>query len=584
MVIDFGLISISDLLTHLRFTQYTAKVNLFIKNSYSMRRVFSVLLFIASCITAGMAQVSVPNDWYYGNPGEGFNGISMRKAYAESLQGKKTNTVVVAVIDSGIDIEHEDLSSNIWVNTGEIAGNGKDDDNNGYVDDVHGWNFIGGPDGKNVGPDTYEATRVYGSLKYKYENANEATLPKSQLEEYKTWQKAKETVEKEIEKANTGLKQLEMVKGRVMASFDSLAVRLGSKPFTLASVEEVDAADNQSIVMAKNIATQYLSGSDISSIDEIKSVISEEIDEDMKSSRSKIEYAYNVDFDPRKTIVMDNYDDPLERIYGNSDVEGPDPLHGTHVAGIIGAVRDNSIGMDGVAPNVKLMSVRAVPDGDERDKDVANAIRYAVDNGASVINMSFGKGFGTHKQVVDEAVKYAEKKDVLLVHAAGNSGQNNDLITNYPNANFEKKEGFIFKKKKRAKNWIEVGALNHKLGEDTPAPFSNYGVKEVDLFAPGMRIYSTMPNNEYAPLQGTSMAAPVVAGVAATIRSMYPSLTAEQVKEAIMKTVTPINETVKVPGSKTDKVKFSQLSVSGGVVNLDKALQYASKMKGKKKK
>jgi cell wall-associated protease len=548
-----------------------------------MMRVFSILIWISVCVTASTGQGTVPNDWYYGNPGEGFNGISMRKAYSNALQGKKTKPVVVAVIDSGIDIEHEDLSANIWVNAGEVAGNGKDDDNNGYVDDVYGWNFIGGPDGRNVGPDTYEATRVYGSLKYKYENASEATLPKNQLEEYKTWQRAKETVEKEIEKANTGVKQLEMVKGRVMASFDSLAVALGSNPFNLTSVEALDATDNQALVMAKNIATQYLSGSDIKSIEEMKTVIGGEIEDDMKSSRSKIEYAYNVDFDPRKTIVMDNYEDATERIYGNSDVEGPDPLHGTHVGGIIGAVRDNGIGMDGVAPNVKLMSVRAVPDGDERDKDVANAIRYAVDNGASVINMSFGKGFGTHKNVVDEAVKYAAQKDVLLVHAAGNSGQNNDVIINYPNANFEKKEGFVFKKKKRAKNWIEVGALNYKLGEDTPAPFSNYGIKEVDLFAPGMRIYSTMPNNEYAPLQGTSMAAPVVAGVAATIRSVYPSLTAEQVKEAILKSVTPIEETVKVPGSKTDKVKFSQLSVTGGVVNLDKALQYASTMKGKKK-
>lgn len=549
-----------------------------------MMRVFSMLLWASVCITASTGQGTVPNDWYYGNPGEGFNGISMRKAYSSILQGKKTKPVVVAVIDSGIDIEHEDLSANIWVNAGEVAGNGKDDDNNGYIDDVYGWNFIGGPDGRNVGPDTYEATRVYGSLKYKYENASESSLPKSQLEEYKKWKRAKENVEGEIEKANTGIRQLETVKGRVMAAFDTLAAALGTNPFNLTSVEALDATDNQALVMAKNIATQYLSGSDISSIEEMKKVISSEIDEDMKSSRNKLDYAFNVDFDPRKTIVMDNYEDATERIYGNNDVEGPDPLHGTHVGGIIGAVRDNGIGMDGVAPNVKLMSVRAVPDGDERDKDVANAIRYAVDNGASVINMSFGKGFGTHKHVVDEAVKYAAQKDVLLVHAAGNSGQNNDIVINYPNANFEKKEGFIFKKKKRAKNWIEVGALNYKLGEDTPAPFSNYGIKEVDLFAPGMRIYSTMPNNEYAPLQGTSMAAPVVAGVAAAIRSVYPALTAEQVKEAILKSVTPIDETVKVPGSKADKVKFSQLSVTGGVVNLDKALQFASTMKGKKKK
>ena len=229
------------------------------------------------------------------------------------------------------------------------------------------------------------------------------------------------------------------------------------------------------------------------------------------------------------------------------------------------------------------MSVRAVPDGDERDKDVANAIRYAVDNGASIINMSFGKGFGTHKNLVDEAVKYAAKKDVLLVHAAGNSSQDNDKTTNFPNSTFEKKSGFLCKKHKRAKNWIEVGALNYKKGEDSPAPFSNYGAKDVDLFAPGMRIYSTMPNNEYANLQGTSMASPVVAGVAAVIRSVYPALTAEQVKEALMISITPITDEVKLPGSRTEKISFSKLSVTGGTVNLEKALMAASKMKGKNK-
>jgi cell wall-associated protease len=229
------------------------------------------------------------------------------------------------------------------------------------------------------------------------------------------------------------------------------------------------------------------------------------------------------------------------------------------------------------------MSVRAVPDGDERDKDVANAIIYAVDNGAQVINMSFGKGFSTHKSVVDEAVKYAAKNDVLLIHAAGNSAQDNDKITNYPNANYEKKVGFIFKKKKRAQNWIEVGALNVKKGSGMVAPFSNYGKKEVDVFAPGMKVYAPVPGDNYAPLQGTSMASPVVAAIAALIRSQYPSLTAVQVKEAIMNSVTPIQDEVIIPGSKTEKTKFSNLCVSGGIVNVFNALSYASKMKGKKK-
>lgn len=525
----------------------------------------------------------VPNDWYYGNPGNDFNGISMHKAYDEFINGKSTTTVVVAIIDSGIDVEHEDLQENLWVNGGEIPGNGKDDDNNGYVDDVHGWNFIGGPDGKNVGPDTYEATRVYASLKNKYEKATPDKLKRTQREEFNTYMKAKETVEKEIDKAQKGLAKFEPLKQRVNAAMDALDAQLKDQSFSTSAVESVDSGNNPEMDMAKAIALQYLSSDESMTMEDIKKQIIEDISNDMKFYQDKLDYAYNVDFDPRSTIVKDDYNNPNEKYYGNNDVKGPDSSHGTHVGGIVGAVRNNNMGMDGVAPDVKLMSVRAVPDGDERDKDVANAIRYAVDNGASVINMSFGKGFGTHKDLVDDAVKYAASKDVLLVHAAGNSAQNNDVVENFPHAQFAKKSGFIFKKRKKASNWIEVGALNYKTGEYSAAPFSNYGAKNVDLFAPGMGIYSTMPENEYAQLQGTSMASPVVAGVAATIRSLYPLLTAEQVKEAIMKSVTPLDTQVYIPGSKTDKVHFSKLSVSGGTVNLYNALKHASTMKGKKK-
>ncbi|HMP31768.1 MAG TPA: S8 family serine peptidase, partial [Saprospiraceae bacterium] len=260
---------------------------------------------------------------------------------------------------------------------------------------------------------------------------------------------------------------------------------------------------------------------------------------------------------------------------------GPDALHGTHVGGIVGAIRDNNIGMDGIAPNVKLMVIRAVPDGDERDKDVANAIRYAVDNGASIINMSFGKSYSPEKNIVDEAVKYAEKNDVLLVHAAGNSAENIDVADNFPNA-FLGKSGFIFKKNRYAKNWIEVGALSYKKDADMVAGFSNYGSKRVDLFAPGVQIFSTTPNNQYRYLQGTSMAAPVVAGVAAVLRSHFPTLTAIQVKEVLMKSTIPFTNMVKQPGTGKE-VPFNTLSVSGGVVNLYKAYELAEKTKGKKK-
>lgn len=549
-----------------------------------MKNIFNVLLLFILCINLTIGQTTTPNDWYYGSPGEGFNGIGMKRAYAEILKGKQTKPVIVAVIDSGIDVEHEDLKDNVWVNADEIPNNGIDDDKNGYIDDIHGWNFIGGPGGQNVGPDTYEATRVYGASKYKFENADPAKLSNSQKAQYAEWLRAKETVDAERKKASDAIDRIKTRSKGILMAMNTLDETVAGKPLTSEFVEKMETTGNPELTTVKSILNEYVNNRNVTDYEAIKKEVIEQIEGDIKGSQEKLDYAYNIDYDPRKTIVKDNYNDPYERYYGNNDYEGPDALHGTHVAGIIGAVRDNKIGMDGVAPNVLLMSVRAVPDGDERDKDVANAIRYAVDNGAKVINMSFGKGFGTHKSLVDEAVKYAAKKDVLLVHAAGNSAQSNDNIVNYPNANFEKKSGFwIFKKKKRATNWVEVGALSYKMGEDSPAPFSNYGVKEVDLFAPGMRIYSTLPDNEYAPLQGTSMASPVVAGVAATIRSLYPGLTSQQVKEAILASVTKLDTEVKLPGNKDKKVPFSQLSVTGGTVNLYGALMYAGKMKGANK-
>ncbi|MBK8080698.1 MAG: S8 family serine peptidase [Saprospiraceae bacterium] len=548
-----------------------------------MSKIFNILIFVFLYVTVVNTQ-EVPRDWFFGNPEDEFIGIGVNKCYESINTIEKGKPVIVAIIDSGIDFDHEDLAENMWVNPGEIAGNGKDDDGNGYMDDIHGWNFIGGPDGSNVGQDSYEAARVYGMYRYKYENADVKKLTKSQKSEYEIFVKAKENVEKETNKAKNKLNQINTIETKVKDAFERMDNKLGNNQLTKTWLDSLDTSSDEKLTLAKNIINQYLTNSDEKDYNKIKTTVFEDIDSDKVNYQNKIDYSYNPDFDPRATIVKDNYKDVSEKYYGNNNVEGPDATHGTHVGGIVGAIRGNNKGAEGIANNVKLMSVRAVPDGDERDKDVANAIIYAVDNGAQIINMSFGKGFSTHKSVVDEAVKYAAKNDVLLIHAAGNSAQDNDKITNYPNANYEKKVGFIFKKKKRAQNWIEVGALNVKKGPDMVAPFSNYGKKEVDVFAPGMRVYAPVPGNNYAPLQGTSMASPVVAAIAALIRSQYPSLTAEQVKEAIMNSVTPIQEEVTIPGSKTEKTKFSNLCVSGGIVNVYNALTYASKMKGKKKR
>ncbi len=525
------------------------------------------------------AQDGPPANWFnLDKEMDGVYGVSTEKAYEKLLKGKESKTVVVAIIDSGVDAKHEDLKDVMWVNADEIPNNGKDDDNNGYIDDIHGWNFIGGKDGTNVGPDSYEVTRVYNKYKYKYENADPDKLTKSQLKEYDLYLKTKKEVEDKLASAQKNIDRFKEREVTLLAGLDAVKMAAGDAELTDEMLDSLIATGDANYVTGANIAKGLKA--EVSSIDEMKAIVKDQLGGAFEYYGNQIAYAYNTEYDTRK-IIGDNYADQYEKYYGNNDVQGPDALHGTHVAGIVGATRDNGVGMNGVADNVRIMSVRTVPDGDERDKDVANAIIYAVDNGAQVINMSFGKGYSWKEEVVEKAIKYAEKNDVLLVHAAGNSSQDNDTTDNFPNDMYTKKCLF-WKKQKNFKNWIEVGALNWKEGEESVAPFSNYGIKNVDIFAPGMAIYAPVPDDEYMNLQGTSMASPVVAGVAALVRSYYPSLTAQQVKEIIMQSSDKRMIKVKKPG--TDEiVDFSKLSVSGGQINAYKALELASRTKGKKK-
>ncbi|MEZ5030024.1 MAG: S8 family peptidase [Saprospiraceae bacterium] len=475
--------------------------------------------------------------------------------------------MIVAVIDGGVDPLHEDLNDVMWINPGEIADNGIDDDQNGYIDDIFGWNFIGNPNGESVGADALEVTRLYAHYDKKYKNANPATLKGKERKQYDYYKKLEETVTESLEKAKKNLDYYTELKSTFIASEDKLKKHLKTEELTLEQLQGIQTEDEE-IINAISVVSKLLeNGLDASYFDNVLGYF-----------EGQTKY-YDPTFDPR-SIVGDNYADSREWQYGNNDVKGPEAFHGTHVAGIIGAERDNDLGIKGVSDQVFIMGVRVVPDGDERDKDVANGIRYAVDNGASVINMSFGKSYKWDKKVVDDAVKYAEKHDVLLVHAAGNDGSNTDIADNFPTDSYERSGWFG---KKRAKNWIEVGALNWQEGDKLAAPFSNYGKDNVDLFAPGMAIHSTTPDNGYQDAQGTSMASPVVAGVAALVRAYYPDLTAVQVKDILMKSVVPVNQQVMKPGTK-EMVPFSQLSVSGGVVNVYNALELAAKTKGKKSK
>ena len=450
-------------------------------------------LFTILCTTSTIAQpLEGTLNWY----NQGGQGMFTEKAY-KYLKKKESKTVIVGVIDSGVDIEHKDLEGKIWINTDEIAGNGIDDDNNGYIDDIHGWNFLGNAEGAHVNEARLEKTRILASLSAKYDGIDPNSI--EQDAEYELYLKVKEDV----------------AAGR--AQFEQYMGMLDKLP---------------------EDAQNYI--------------------------KSQMNFNLNVDFDDR-SLIGDDPDDFSDVNYGNADVEGPDALHGTHVSGIIGAIRGNDLGGDGVAENVKIMVLRAVPNGDEFDKDIALAVRYAVDNGAEVINMSFGKAYSPNQKEVYEAFKYADEKGVLLIHAAGNDAKDIDVEPNYPTSMYSFQDAPL-------DHFVTIGASTKNKGAELVASFSNFGAKGVDVFAPGFEIYNAVPQSDYMNLQGTSMAAPMVAGAAAMLKSYFPKLTMKEIKEAMYET------SVKYP-----KVEgFKDKSVTGGVVNIYNAAKACKKLSKKK--
>lgn len=539
------------------------------KNSDFCKK-FIMRKIILGCISLFLflnlnAQDKKQLDWYNKDlKKDKIFGVSTEKAYQELLKNKKPQTVIVAVIDGGTDVNHEDLQGMIWTNPGEIAGNGIDDDKNGYIDDIHGWNFIGGSDGQNVAADNLELTRLYKELNEKYGNADSKKMEGNP--EFKLYFKIKQNFLSKYNNAKRTYMQIGDMTDKAMKSDSIIRVFLKKDHYTIKEIKKVKTSDIDVSSAVNNIL--YWNKQNVS-IDDLKDY--------KKQVESEYLYQYNVDFDPR-SIVGDNYKDNSNPYYGNNDVVGPRPSHGTFVAGNIAAVRKNGKGADGVAANVQLMIIRVVPDGDERDKDVANGILYAMNNGAKVINMSFGKLYSPQKHFVDSVVRLAESKDVLLVHAAGNDAENNDVVIHYPE-NLDKDN------KPLTGNWLSVGASTMKADKNLPARFSNYGAKSVDVFAPGHDLWGLEPQNKYGSASGTSMAAPVVSGVASVIRSYYPELSATQVREIIVKSVTKFDKEVLLPNETgvLKLVPFSSLSVSGGIVNLYQALLMAEEMVNSKK-
>jgi cell wall-associated protease len=581
----------------------------------NLRLLFLFVLFINVGVQAQSKKVTLPSNWYNLDLAEsGFFGISTEKAYNELLKNKPPKQkIVVAVIDGGTDINHEDLKDVLWTNEKEIPNNGIDDDGNGYIDDVHGWNFLG-KKGKNLTYDNLELVRIIRKYDEKYKSVIMTTVLDSvEKVEYNLYRRAQADFGKKYDDATSAFPFYQSIK-KLM---DSVAFIHHKDIPSLSDLDQYKADDEMEEYVLKIIKKGIR---DEGSVDKFYHEIKKGFHE------LDVMLAYNLEakYDQRAELIGDDYLNPNQRNYGNNDVIGPNADHGTHVSGIIAANRLNAIGIKGVANDVSIMTIRVVPEGDERDKDVANGIRYAVDNGARIINMSFGKSYKWDKKAVDEAVKYAQQKGVLLIHAAGNDNQNNDIEENYPTKYFDSEEAQEYARKNKVKsltdfikpqpedrsqndrmrqigmnspynkpiiapvdtlkfklphanNWIEVGASAYKLDGDLKASFSNYGKYTVDVFAPGFMINSTVPSSKYEEFDGTSMAAPVVSGLAALILSYHPEFTPVQVKDIILKSVVKVDRKVSYKNERdeTIRVSFSELCRSGGVVNAYSALKLA---------
>ena len=497
----------------------------------------SLLVAALVLATPAFAQDGPPADWHLlDRDADGVEGIGLAAAYA-ALPDRAPAEVVVAIIDSGVDITHPDLAPVLWTNPGEIAGDGIDNDENGYVDDVHGWSFLGGPDGRNMEHDTYELARLVALCR-----AGTPDMTYSDCD----------ALEAALDEERAPLAQQAVQLAPVLAAAEAADARLRDKYGDDYSLEEIDGTDDPGPLLF--LAQQGASLSDLKTY--------------VESVESRLQYGLNPDYDVRD-LVGDDYSDVTEQFYGNADVAGPDPNHGTGVAGLVAAVRGNDTGIDGIAP-ARIMVLRAVPGGDERDKDIANAIRYAVDNGARVINMSFGKSYSPQKGAVDEAVAYAVANNVLLVHASGNSGEDIDVADNFPTRTLL--DGTV------TNGWLEVGASTSDASA-IAAGFSNYGQTAVDLFAPGENVTSLKPGGGIQTANGTSFASPVVAGVAALVMAYYPDLSAEEVRQILLASSARLDVETTRPGAE-DLVPFATLSVTGGVVDAAAAVRMAADRTG----
>lgn len=499
-------------------------------------------------VLAANAQHSqLPYNWYktVGNQMQGVN-TEAALQFLKEHHKKPKKTIIVGIIDSGVDTTSVDLRPAFWRNRKEKL-NGRDDDRNGYIDDLIGWNFLGTKDGKfNMETAGTEEFRQFKRLYPKYKDVDSSQVADKKEFAYYKLMRRKAKIDNYIK-----FTQYSEAKYDACLYMDSLMAsqhQFNKDTLTMGSLAKLPMeGDKWQKSCQMLMADLWNTDASTRWTDFLKSH-----KENLDLMKKRLE---GIEKEPDKRLLMgDDQTNAADRFYGNPTVQAGVYSHGTFVAGVVAGQGVKNPQIKGVYPQARLMIVRAVPDGDEYDKDIASAIRYAVDNGAKVINMSFGKTTSPQAEMVNQAIAYAAAKDVLLVQAAGNSSLNVDSVAVYPTGTDASGHRFA--------NYIRVGASDPS---GARCHFSNYGAKNVDVFAPGEQITSVAPRNDHMESQGTSIASPVVTGVAALIRAYFPKLKAATVKRILMQSVRPMQE--------------KGLSASNGMVDALAAVKLAMKYK-----
>lgn len=517
---------------------------------------------------------------------DGIPGISLDKWYKKNSEVKKGSAIIIAVIDTQIDLQHEDLKGQLWINQDEIPNNGLDDDHNGYVDDNNGWSFTGTKSGGYVVWNKYEYVRIVKEWGDLFKDKTESQIESKDIYKYREYKRALKKFEEKNVYYRRWLKSLNYEREIFPLIKDTLKYFFPKENYTY---NQLDSLYNKYKINDKKFGERRDNNDrDLGALIDAMMVCWEldqksldDIQDKQIQLDSIVNKNLNLYYDER--LLIGDHPQILETGYGNNNVSNNKAGHRkiqdhcTKMAGVIGANRDNNKGIKGIVQHVKIMPLNVSPSGDEHDKDITMAIRYAVDNGAKIINMSFSKEFSLHKEWVQDALKYADQHNVLLVNSAGNDAVNIDEATYYP-SDMNSDTGSEF-----CSNFIKVGSVTRHLDSTFVSDFSNYGKINVDLFAPGDEIYSTSYSNSYKFDSGTSMAVPMVCGTAALIWLHYPNLTAAEVKDIILISGNLFDKQVIVPGTKTKKVPFSELSKSGRVLNVYNALEFAKKISKKRK-